>query len=54
MPNAVDDASKAKLDAKVRKRGREEIHEQELEEYRKRRIMTNDPLLRMGKDELVH
>lgn len=59
VPNSQDDAEKAKLDSKARKRTLKEMRdgdgEMELEEYRKRRVADNDPMLQhLGRDELVH
>lgn len=59
VPNAVEDDGKAKADAKVRKRALEDMRnggtEEEMEEYRRKRIQRDDPMKSLlGKDELVH
>lgn len=59
VPNAVDDEDKAQKDLKARKRTLKEmkngIGDEELEEYKKRKMDDNDPMRNLlGKDELVH
>lgn len=59
VPNGVDDEGKARQDVKARKRRLEEmrngITEDEMEDYKRRRVAADDPMLQhLGKDELVH
>lgn len=59
VPNGVDDDAKTKLDATARKRALDDMRnggtDEDMEEYRRKRIAHNDPMKDMlGKDELVH
>jgi pre-mRNA-processing factor SLU7 len=54
----AEDAEKDKEEEKPRKRTREEmmngVTEEEMDEYRKKRTVTNDPMAKMlGRDELL-
>ena len=59
VPNAVKADGKGRLDAVARKRAVDEMRtggsEEDVEEYRRKRIDAGDPMAKfLGKDELVH
>ena len=58
VPNGTDQDDKAKEDTKIRKRKidsvRNELENEELEAYRRRRVNENDPMAKhLGRDELL-
>lgn len=55
VPNGAHDDTKVKTDEKAKKRPREELEEEQMEEYRRKRVAKDDPMMaHLGKDELVH
>ncbi|KAB8356546.1 hypothetical protein FH972_024129 [Carpinus fangiana] len=59
VPNAVDSDKTPKKDVEARKRTLKEMQdgvaEDELEQYRRRKVQANDPMAKMlGRDELLH